>query len=145
MQFGRQRRVEEALPERRADADDAAEPRLRGAEADRAGEPADIRQQVEDLVLPTRVDADREEDGGVGERAEDRLRLFGHSYFYRDGRRRCGARPGGWRTGSGGGSTRGGGPNSSPSCPSSTTSSKYRKRTASSPSRSLNLVPRLVT
>src|ERR1700709_905907 len=117
MEFGRQRRVEEALPERRPDADHAAEPCVRGAKAARAAPAAEVRQQVEYLILPTRIDADREKDRRVGERGEDRLRLFGHRYFYRDGRRFCGA-------GSGGGSTGGGGPNSRPSCPSSTSSPK---------------------
>ena len=124
MEFGRQRRVEEALPEGRPDADHAAEPGVRRAEADRAAQAAEVRQQVEDLFLAARVDADRQEDRRVGERREDRLGLFGHRYFYRDGRRFCGARPGGWCTGSGGGSTGGGGPNSRPSSPSSTSSPK---------------------
>lgn len=137
VQFGRQRRVEEALPERRPDPDDATQARIRGAEADRAAQPAEVRQQFEHRVLAALVDADREEDRRVGERGEDRLRLFGHRASFRDrlfagqdtcrqrdGRRFCGARPGGWCTGSAGGSTGGGGPNSSPSCPSSTTSSK---------------------
>ncbi len=50
-------------------------PRLGDAESDRSPQPADVRQQVADLVLGARVHGEHEEDRRLGERRQNGLRL----------------------------------------------------------------------
>ncbi len=74
VQGGRAGAVEEPVPGVGADAGDAGEADVGGAEGDRVTEAREVGQQRADRVLTAGVDGEDQEDRGGGERGEDRLR-----------------------------------------------------------------------
>jgi hypothetical protein len=76
MQPGRARSPDQAIPQLRPEADDAAEAAVGDAKGDRADQPADVAEQVAHLLLGTLVDAEHQEDRGLGGRHQNGLRLW---------------------------------------------------------------------
>jgi hypothetical protein len=77
MKASRTGTVEEAVPQERAQANDADEASVRDPEADGTHEARNVRQEIANVILGTGDHGEDQEDRRLGKRREDRLRLGG--------------------------------------------------------------------